>query len=170
MQIAWFLFGLPLLRSSLLPWSAPRRAILRAFGAAIGRGVVLKPGVRVKYPWFLSIGDHAWIGEDCWIDNFAQVHIGDHACLSQGVYLCTGNHDWSDRSFGYILRPIHIGDGAWVGARSVVCPGVTISRLAIVTAGSVAHKNIPEREIHGGNPAAFLRFRQCDDAVESCVR
>ena len=164
-QIAWFLIGLPLLRCAVLPWSGVRRVLLRLFGAKVGRSVVLKPGMRVKYPWFLSIGDHAWIGEDCWIDNLARVSIGDHACVSQGVYLCSGNHDWSDTAFGLIVRPIHIQDGAWVGARCIVCPGVTVSRLAVVMAGSVASRNVPEREIHAGNPAVFVRVRQLESRV-----
>ncbi len=166
-QTFWFLFGLPILRCSLLPSSAIRRSLLRLFGAKIGAGVILKPGVRVKYPWYLQIGDHSWIGEDCWIDNLVQVTIGTQCCLSQGAYLCTGNHDWSDRSFAYRLAGIAIGDGAWVGAKSVVCPGVTVGRLAILTAGSVARENIPEREIHSGNPAVFLKRRNFRSESES---
>src|SRR5215831_12221797 len=90
---AWFLVGLPLLRCSVLPSSGLRRWLLRLFGAEIGEGAVIKPGVRVKYPWLLRIGRHCWIGEDCWIDNLAQVSLGSNVCLSQGAYLCTGSHD-----------------------------------------------------------------------------
>lgn len=164
---AWFFFGLPLLRCPVLPSSRVRRALLRLFGAEIGRAVVLKPGVRVKYPWLLRIGDFSWIGEDCWIDNLAPVTIGSHACLSQGSYLCTGNHDWTDRAFGYRLEPIAIGDGAWVGARTVICPGVTLHTLAVVTAGSVARASVPQGEIHSGNPAVFLRHRRLKPVATS---
>src|SRR4051794_36257417 len=109
----WFFFGLPIIRSSINPSSSVRRSLLRLFGARIGPGVVIKPGVRVKYPWRLTIGADSWIGEDCWIDNLEQVTIGSSACLSQGAYLCTGNHDWSDSAFGLMTKPITIGDGAW---------------------------------------------------------
>src|ERR1035438_902577 len=68
-RVLWFFCGLPILRSSLIPSSALRRCLLRLFGAAIGCAVVIKPGVRVKYPWLLSVGDNSWIGEDVWIDN-----------------------------------------------------------------------------------------------------
>ena len=156
---AWFFVGLPLLRCSVIPSSGFRARLLRAFGARIGTGVILKPGVRVKYPWRLAVGDHTWLGEDCWIDNIADVRIGSHACISQGAYLCTGNHDWSSQTFSLVTGPIAIGDGAWVGARAVVCPGVTLGDLAILTAGGIGARNIPEREIHGGNPAVFLRKR-----------
>ena len=157
---AWFWFGLPLVRSSWIPFSAVRIWLLRAFGAAIGAGVVVKPGVRVKYPWRLAIGEHAWVGEDAWIDNLEQVTIGAHACISQGAYLCTGNHDWSDPEFGLIVKPIVVEACAWVGARAVVCPGITIQEGAIITAGGVAMRSVPRYEIHGGNPAVFMRKRE----------
>ena len=157
MQACWFFLGLPLLRSSVNPFSSLRLGLLRLFGATIGTGVVIKPGVRVKYPWRLTVGDHTWLGEDCWIDNLADISIGSHACVSQAAYLCTGNHDWTDPAFGLLLRPIAIKDGAWIGAHSVVCPGVTIGSMAILTAGSVAQKDLPDFEIHSGNPAVFKK-------------
>ncbi len=159
-QILWFLCGSPLLRSQVNPSSGLRAFLLRIFGARIGRGVVLKPGLRVKYPWLLSLGDHSWLGEDCWIDNIARVDVGSHTCVSQGAYLCTGNHDWSDPAFALRPGPIVIRDGAWVGAKTVVCPNVVIGELAILTAGSVARTSLPDREIYGGNPAVFLRTRE----------
>ncbi|MGD0199892.1 MAG: WcaF family extracellular polysaccharide biosynthesis acetyltransferase [Bryobacteraceae bacterium] len=156
-QAAWFFLGLPLLRCPLLPFSRPRRGLLRLFGAKVGKGVVIKPGVRVKYPWLLSIGDYSWIGEDAWIDNLGQISIGSNVCISQGAYLCTGNHDWSDPAFALRVRPIVISDGAWVAARAVVCPGVTLAECAVAAAGSVVTRDIPAFEIHAGNPARFLR-------------
>lgn len=159
-QAAWFFLGLPLLRSALIPSSAFRRSLLRLFGARLGQGVVIKPGVRVKYPWRLAVGNDCWLGEDCWIDNLADVVLGHDACLSQGSYLCTGNHDWSDPAFGLIAQPIHIEAGAWVGARSVICPGVTLGEGAIAAAGSVVNRSVPAGEIHVGNPAIFVRRRR----------
>lgn len=156
----WFVAGAPLLRSSVLPFSAVRRSLLRLFGGRIGRGVVLKPGVRVKYPWRLTVGDNSWLGEDCWIDNLEQVTIGSDVCVSQGAYLCTGNHDWSDPAFGLIVKPITLRDGSWVGARAVVCPGVTLHECAVAAAGSVVTQDIPAYEIHAGNPARFVRRRE----------
>jgi putative colanic acid biosynthesis acetyltransferase WcaF len=159
-QMAWFFLGAPLLRLTVLPFSGVRRGLLRLFGAHIGRGVVIKPGVRVKYPWLLATGDHCWIGEDCWIDNLAPVTLGSSVCLSQGAYLCTGNHDWSDPAFGLMVRQIRVEDGAWVGARAVLGPGAAIGECAVVTAGSVIARCVPAFEIHGGNPAVFLRRRE----------
>ena len=133
--------------------------LLRAFGARVGRKVVIKPGVRVKYPWLLEVGDHSWLGEDCWIDNLAAVKIGCNVCISQGAYLCTGNHDWSDPAFGLVVKPITLRDGAWVGARAVIAPGVEIGECGVAAAGSVVTKEIAPYEIHAGNPARFVRRR-----------
>jgi putative colanic acid biosynthesis acetyltransferase WcaF len=155
----WFFLGQPLLRSKINPLSLARRALLRAFGAQIGDNVVIKPGVEVKYPWHLRVGKNSWIGENVWIDNLGDVSIGTNACVSQGAYLCTGNHNWSDPSFGLIIKPILVGDGAWVGAKSVIGPGVEIGECAIAGVGSVVSKDIPAFEIHAGNPARFTRRR-----------
>ena len=121
-------------------------------------GVVCKPGMRVKF----SCGSPSTITrgcEDCWIDNLADVTIGRNCCLSQGSYLCTGNHDWSDETFSLITREIRIEDGCWVGARAMLLPGVTLHTGAIAAAGSVIAHSIPSQEIHAGNPARRVRMR-----------
>ncbi len=156
---AWFFLGLPVLRFSLLPSSGVRVRLLRLFGARIGARVVIKPGVHVKYPWHLTVGDDCWIGEGCWIDNLTTVRLAGNVCLSQGAYLCTGNHDWKDPAFGLIVAPIALGEGAWAGARSVLMPGVVLGTGAVAGAGSVVSKSIPDFEIHAGNPACFRKRR-----------
>ena|ERR1039457_5351850 len=158
-QALWFFLGLPVLRASWIPFSEVRRRILRLFGAKIGRGVVIKPGVRVKYPWLLEIGDHSWIGEDAWIDNLASVQIGANVCISQGVYLCTGNHDWGDPAFGLTVSPIVIREDAWVGAKAIICPGVKMGAGAVAAAGSVVTKRLEPYTIYSGNPAEAVKTR-----------
>ena len=155
----WYFIGQPLLGSRLIPISGPKRWLLRKFGAGVGQGVCIRPGIRVKNPWLLTIGDHSMIGEDAWIDNLVPVSIGSHVCISQGVYLCTGNHDWSSPSFRYRLGPIGIGDGAWIGARAVVGPGASIGTCAVLALGSVATRPVPPFEVHAGNPASFQKTR-----------
>jgi putative colanic acid biosynthesis acetyltransferase WcaF len=155
----WFFVGAPLVRASLLPSSQIRIFLLRLFGARIGDGVVLKPGIRIKYPWRLSIGDNCWIGEDSWLDTVGNISLGCNVCISQAAYLCTGNHDWKDPAFGLIVKDIILRDGSWVGAKAVICPGVELGHCAVAAAGSVISKNVPSFEIHGGNPATFLRIR-----------
>lgn len=159
-EALWFFIGLPILRSPLITSSGLRSWLLRRFGAKIGQSVYIKPGLRVKFPWYLEVGDYCWLGEDVWLDNLAPVTIGAHCCVSQGAYFCTGNHDWSSTNLKLFRRPIRCGQGSWVGAKAILGPGVTIGAGAIVTAGSVVTKNIPEMEVHAGNPAQFVRIRK----------
>jgi putative colanic acid biosynthesis acetyltransferase WcaF len=158
-EALWIFFAAPILASRVMVSSKLRVFLLRLFGAKIGVNVYLKPGVRVKFPWYLSIGDHCWIGEDVWIDNLAPVSIASHACVSQGAYLCTGNHDWSMPNMRLFSKPIRLETGSWVGARSVVCPGVRIAEGAVLSVGSVATKDLDSFGIYAGNPAVFVRRR-----------
>ena len=155
----WFFIGLPLLRSAWIPSSGIRRYLLRLFGARVGAGVVIKPGVRVKNPWLLCVGDNSWIGEDVWIDNIAQVDVGSSVCISQGAYICTGNHDRTDPAFGLAAQPIVIHDGAWIGAKAILCPGIEVATCAIATAGSVVTRSLDAYTIYAGNPAAAVKTR-----------
>lgn len=157
-EALWVGFGCVLL-ASWLPGSAWRRLLLIAFGARIGSGVVLKPGVRVKFPWRLSVGDHAWIGEQVWIDNLAEVSVGAHACLSQGAYLCTGSHDWSSEAFDLITRPIVIEDHAWLGAGAALAPGAIMRKGAVLSMAAFGRGELSEWTIYAGNPAAPVRKR-----------
>lgn len=148
-----------LLLNSWLPGSLWRVWLLRLFGARIGIGVVIKPYVRVKFPWRLSIGDHSWIGESVWIDNLAEVSIGSHCCISQGAYLCTGSHRWDKDSFDLVLKPIQVESHAWVGANAKVAPGVTIGEGAVLTMGSVASSDLAAGQVCSGHPAVFIKQR-----------
>lgn len=159
LQVLWLSVGSVLLRNSWLVGSGWRVWLLRIFGAKIGRDVQIKTGVRVKYPWKLQVGECSWIGEDCWIDNMADVVVGNNVCLSQACYLCTGNHDWKDRAFQMYAKRISLEDGSWVAARATLGPGVTIGKDAIAAIGSVVSSSIPPGEIHSGNPATLRGLR-----------
>ena len=157
-QIFWY-FLEPLFRSYWLPFSGFKVWILRRFGAQIGQQVRIKPGVRVKFPWRLSVGDYVWIGENTWLDNLAPIAIESHVCLSQDVYLCTGNHDWSDPDFKLIPAAICIEQGSWLAARAVVGPGVTVGRGAVLGLGSVTGRSLQPMTIYAGNPAQPVKQR-----------
>lgn len=157
--VLWFLIS-PCTLNSYLPLPvAWKRGLLRAFGARIGRNVVIKPKVNVKYPWFLEVGDNAWIGEEVWIDNLTTVRIGRNACLSQGAMLLTGNHDYTRAGFDLKIGEITLEDGAWVGAKAVVGPGVTLGSHAVLAVGSVASRSLEAYGIYRGNPAEWVRKR-----------
>jgi len=156
----WYFVSLLLFESGWFLLSGPKRAILRMFGAQIGQNVSIKPHVQIKFPWKLVVGDHSWIGEGSWIDNLAEVRIGSHVCISQGVYFCTGSHDHNSRGFELITRPIEVGNGAWIATRSTLLPGITVGANAIVAAGSVVHKDVPAATMVGGAPAKHLGARE----------
>ncbi len=158
-EVIWVLIQ-GLLFSTWVPGSGWRCFLLRAFGAKIGKKVVIKPGVRVKFPWRLEIGDCSWIGERVWIDNLASVNIGSHACISQGAYLCTGSHNWSLTSFDLITKPIRIGNHAWIGAQTCIAPGVTMGEGAVLCMGSIAAKDLEPWTIYQENPAVPVRERK----------
>lgn len=157
--ILWTLISVLFFRTSLPVPSAIKVAILKIFGAQIGSGVVIKPNVNIKYPWKLNVGEYTWIGEDVWIDNLETVNIGENCCLSQGCYLLTGNHNFTSTTFDLIVAEINIKNEAWVGAKSIVCPGVTLQRASILTVGSIATKNLDELGIYQGNPAIKIKKR-----------
>jgi len=157
-ETIWIIFQ-GLFFAAWFPGSFWRVALLRFFGAKIGHNVVIKPKVRVKFPWRLKIKDHSWVGESVWIDNLAQVTIANHVCISQGTYLCTGNHNWSKATFDLETKPITIENGAWVGARSVVCPGVKVRDHSVIAAGSVAVKDTDPYTVYQGNPAIAIKKR-----------
>lgn len=156
----WYLTNAVFFINPLFPFSGFKVFLLRLFGAKIGRQAVIKPGINIKYPWRLRAGDHCWIGEKVWIDNLADVEIGQHVCISQGAYLLTGNHDYKNPAFDLITGPIVLEDGVWIGAKSIVCPGVVCHSHAVLSAGSVATKNMEAYAIYQGNPAVKVRVRQ----------
>lgn len=155
----WYFVNVLFIKNHLNPIKGLKVRLLRLFGAKIGKDVVIKPGVNVKYPWLLSIGDYSWIGEDVWIDNLAQVTIGANCCISQGAMLLTGNHNYKLPTFDLMVRPIIIEEGAWVGAKCVVCPGITIGSHAVLSVGSIASSTILSNSIYKGNPALFIKER-----------
>lgn len=118
--------------------------------------------MQIKFPWRLQIGDHSWVGENVWIDNLVAVEIGAHVCISQGAYLFTGNHNYKKTTFDLMVSPIDIKDGAWIGAKAIVCPGATVGSHAVLTAGSVATGNLDEFGIYQGNPAVKVRQRDIE--------
>jgi len=164
-QTLWFFVNALIVRSKINPFMQIKIVLLRLFGAKIGVGLVIKPEVNIKFPWKLIVGDHVWLGENAWIDNLDDVIIGNHVCISQGAMLLTGNHDYRSASFPYRNAPITLADGVWIGAKSVVCPGVQCGKYSILCAGSIATKNIPEFAVYQGNPAVHIRNRYSNQNI-----
>lgn len=158
-RVLWYLTNAILFKSSWFLLGSLKVSILRAFGAKIGKGLIIKPCVNIKYPWRLSIGDHCWIGENVWIDNLADVTIDNHVCLSQGAMLLTGNHNYKVSSFDLMIGEIQLEDGAWIGAQTTVCPGITIGSHAVLSVGSVATSDLEPSWMYQGVPAEKRKKR-----------
>jgi putative colanic acid biosynthesis acetyltransferase WcaF len=159
-RMLWMLVS-RLLFNTWVPYPSTFKAIiLRLFGAKVGKGLVIRTHVRIKQPWRLSIGDHVWIGESVWIDNLVQVAIASNVCLSQGAFLLTGNHNYKQTSFDLITGTITLKEGVWIGAKSIVGPGVICHSHSVLAAGSCTFKNLDAYSINQGNPCEILRKRE----------
>lgn len=164
MATLWYFCSLLFFEGGWFPFSSLKVRLLRFFGATVGSSVVIKPHVRIKFPWRLRIGNHSWIGQNVWIDNLADVDVGNDVCISQFAYLCTGSHDHRRLGFDLVTKPIAIGDGAWIGARSTIFQGVIVGANSLVAGGSVVVKNVQPTEIVAGNPAAPISRREAPNS------
>lgn len=86
------------------------------------------------------------------------VSIGANCCISQGAMLLCGNHNYKQSTFDLIVKPITIADGAWIGAKSVVCPGVTIGENTVLTVGCIATKSVSPNLIISPNNSLKQRI------------
>jgi putative colanic acid biosynthesis acetyltransferase WcaF len=157
-QLWWFI------QATLFAWSPQfaygfRAKLLRFFGAKVGKNTVIRPTVTVTYPWKVSIGDYAWIGDDVVLYSLGEIEIGDNAVVSQRSYLCTGGHDFTKPAFDIFEKKIVIEPEAWVATDVFVAPGVCIGKGCIVGARSSVFKDMPPMMICYGNPAKPMQPR-----------
>ena len=161
--ILWYIVNVVFFSSHIFPLSGLKVWLLKLFGAKVGSSVVIKPGVNIKYPWKLVIGDYSWIGEDVWIDNLEQVIIGSNVCISQGAMLLCGNHNYKKTTFDLMVNEIILEEGVWICAKSVVCSGVRCKNHAILGVGSIANIDLEPYSIYKGNPAKKIRNRVIEE-------
>ena len=159
-KVLWYTVSTLIFRNHFLAYPYLFKAvILRLFGARVGRGLIIKPGVSIRYPWLLEIGDNVWLGEAVLIENFSKVKIGNNVCLSQGAALIGAGHDYKKPAFDLLLYEIIIEDGVWIAARAIVCGNVRCASHAVLTVGSVAAHNLEPYKVYQGNPAVVKRER-----------
>ena len=155
----WYFTNALFFLNPCFPFRRVKPYLLRLFGAKVGRGVVIHPGVNIKFPWKLSIGDHSWIGQRAWIDNLDRLSIGNNVVISQGAMIIQGSHDYKKIDYPTFTGPVVLEDGSWIGAGAIVTLGVTIGSHAVLSVGSVATKDLEPYMIYQGNPARPLRRR-----------
>lgn len=161
----WSAAELLLVYNPWQPSSRLRAATLRAFGATVGRSVILRPRLRVRFPWKLSIGDRSWIGEDVWLHNQDLISIGPDVVISQGTFVTTGTHAYRG-DMALVTRAVSIEEGVWVTARCTVLAGSTIGANALVTPHTVVRGTVPPGTIFGAPEGAVLGPRWPDPTTE----
>jgi putative colanic acid biosynthesis acetyltransferase WcaF len=154
--VVWSLF----FQTSPRPAHAWRSWLLRLFGAKLGKGVHVYAKVVIWAPWNLEMEHMASIADGSNVYNIAPVKIGERTVVSQGVYLCTGTHDYDDPLFRLYAEPIKVGAYAWLCAQTFVGPGVTIGDRTVVGACSVVVRDLPAGMICAGNPCKPLKPRK----------
>ncbi|WP_390622410.1 hormogonium polysaccharide biosynthesis acetyltransferase HpsU [Vasconcelosia minhoensis] len=161
-MLLWWLVQAVVFPLTLHASHAPRRALLRLFGAKIGRQVMIRPTARFTYPWNVEIGDYSWVGDDVVFYSLAPIRVGQHCVISQKSYLCTGSHDILDRRFGLITAPIVIENGAWVAIDCFIAAGVRIGANAVIGARSSVFGDMPAQQVCFGSPCRPIRPRPAE--------
>jgi putative colanic acid biosynthesis acetyltransferase WcaF len=155
----WQYVGQPLFRFTFHNWYAPRRALLRLFGADIHPTARVRPSVRISHPWNLTVGAHTAVGDQAILFCLGPINIGARCTISQYAHLCAAGHDYKKRDMPLIKEPIHIEDDVWLAADVFVGPGVTIGADTVVGARSTVFHSLPPKSICAGDNARRLGQR-----------
>lgn len=147
-----------------LGFSFLKALLLKAVGAKIGKRITIYPGVWVFPGKGLTVGDDVDLALDVLITTNGEVFIGDRVLIGYRVQILSQNHNIPEKNgrifgSGHTKAKVTIGDDAWIGANSIILPGVTIGEGAIVAAGSIVTKNVPPYSIVGGVPAKIIKNR-----------
>lgn len=136
-----------------------RLALYRAGGVKVGNANIY-PHLRFLGSATVTIADGVMINVSVTIDNKASVTVGENVHIAPEVYIGTSTHtvaDGSRRAGAVENLPIVIGRGAWIGARAIILPGVTVGEGAVIAAGAVVTKDCEADTLYGGVPARALR-------------
>lgn len=159
-RAAWYSVQASLFRYSPRSFHGWRALLLRFFGAKLGGGCHIYPGVKIWAPWNLVLGNKVGIGDGVLLYCMDRIVIGNCAVISQGAHLCCGTHDFNSANFQLIVKPIIIGARAWICADVFIHPGVVVSEGAVVGARAVVVKNLSESwAVYAGNPAVKVSKR-----------
>jgi putative colanic acid biosynthesis acetyltransferase WcaF len=136
------------------------------FGGRIETGAVIHPSVRIWAPWNLTMKHYACLAPfvDCY--NVAPVSLGECCTVSQYAYICTATHDYTRKSMPLVSTPIRIGSHAWVCAGAFLGPGVNVGEGAVVGARSVVNRDVAPWAVVAGNPARFIKMRVLTDSTD----
>ena len=155
----WWIVQATLFRGSPQFAYGWRRFLLKAFGAQIGKKVLIRSSVKITYPWKLSVGDYSWIGDEVDLYTLGPIEIGSNTVISQKCYICTGTHDYRSESFKISAHKITISNKCWLATDVFVAPGITIGEGTVVGSRSSVYNNLPAQKICIGTPAQPIKDR-----------
>ncbi len=159
MRVVWGVVYTFFFRYSPRPLHNWRAFVLRCFGAKIGKDVHIYPKVYIWAPWNLEVDDESGIANGVTIYSQGKINIGKRVVISQGTYLCTGTHDYSQKGFPLLTKSIIIKDNVWVASESFIHPGVLINEGCVIGARSVVIKDMPAWQVCTGNPCKPIKKR-----------
>lgn len=156
----WLDFELMLLRwVGHIPFHSIRKFKYRLFGIKIGRGSTIHMWASFFQPNNITIGEDTIVGDHVFLDGRAKLSIGDHTDIASYVMIYNSEHDLSKEDFSATVEPVEIEDYVFIGPRVIILPGVKVGRGAVVAAGAVVTKDVPEFSIVGGVPAKVIGER-----------
>ncbi len=158
-RLIWIVVSSIFFRLSPKPFHAWRSFLLRLFGAKVGKGVHVYPGVKIWAPWNITLDDGCGIANGAILYSQGKISIGKRAVISQGAHICAGTHDFTKAGFPLITKPINIGEQSWIAAEAFIHPGVTIGEGSVIGARSVVTKDMPAWMICTGHPCKPINQR-----------
>jgi len=137
-----------------------RRFFYRIAGMKIGGGSSLHMGIRLYNPKNISIGTDTIVGENSILDGRSILSIGNHVDIASEVMIYNSEHNIRSPLFESVSGKVMIEDYVFIGPRSIILPGVTIGRGAVIAAGAVVTKNVQSFSVVGGVPAKEIGKRE----------
>lgn len=166
-RLVWYCVQATLFRFSPILFHGFRSALLRMFGAKIGKSNFIYPTAKIWAPWMLETEDVVTLGSGVEVYNPGGVYLGHHTVVSQNAYLCCATHDYNTFTFDTVIKPIKTGPYTWICSRAIVLPGVEFGTGSVLGAGGVASRSLDDWSVHAGNPAKHVTNRKPFDVNAS---
>ena len=162
--VFWELICWKLAVTGYFPSHYLRRFVYRFWGIKIGSGSTIHMGAHFYYPPNIKIGEDTIVGERAVLDGRAKLTIGNHVDIASEAMIYNSQHDLNEENFAGVEKavkePVTIEDYVFIGPRAIILPGVTVHKGAVVAAGAVVTKDVPEFTIVGGVPAKEIGQRE----------